>query len=428
MKKVNFVHCADLHLGCQQFNELERWQDFGDTFAEIVEYAIREKVDYVLISGDLFHHRSISAPTLGQAIKLLERLKLSGIAVIAIEGNHDKAFYLERDSWMHFLNQQGYIKLLKPEVSDSVLTITPYDGQKGCLLCKEGLRIIGLGYLGVTTQARLDEISSQIDTVEDFTVVMLHAAVDRLLGQDMAGVKLATFEGFKDKVDYFALGHIHSRYELGDMLYNPGAPECVHIDEEKEGKEKGFYHITFEGRDKEVKFISSSRRAVRKLAVDITGAEDLPQVSQKVQKIIEAADLQNFAQPIVQVVLYGTIDFSSYIIDTALMADSIKTTYDCLYVEVVNNANLPQIAGATTLAGFDRHAVERHVLGRMVAESKPEWKHMQTEMVDLILDFKQLILGKAPEKEIISAVERVLDNIPLAEVAVGIEGEQNHED
>ena len=29
MRNFSFVHCADLHLGCQQFNLDERWEDFG---------------------------------------------------------------------------------------------------------------------------------------------------------------------------------------------------------------------------------------------------------------------------------------------------------------------------------------------------------------------------------------------------------------
>ena len=53
MRNFSFVHCADLHLGCQQFNLDERWEDF-DKLSQIVDYAIEHQADYLLIAGDLF--------------------------------------------------------------------------------------------------------------------------------------------------------------------------------------------------------------------------------------------------------------------------------------------------------------------------------------------------------------------------------------
>ena len=65
------------------------------------------------------------------------------------------------------------------------------------------------------------------------------------MGQDMAGITRDTLAPYAGKVDYFAMGHIHSRSETSDWAYTPGAPECVHIDEAKRG-EKGCYIVTIE--------------------------------------------------------------------------------------------------------------------------------------------------------------------------------------
>lgn len=425
MKEFSFVHCADLHLGCQQFNEEVRWEDFGRALGQVVDYALKQQVNYVLIAGDLFHHRSINAPTLSQAIFYLAKLKRAGIKVIAIEGNHDKAFYLERDSWMSFLHRQGYFMLLKPTLGLEGLEISPYDGEQGSMLTVPGIRFIGLGYLGATTKQRLGELDKILEPSEDFTIVLLHAGVDKLLGQDLAGVKGEVFSGFQDRVDYFALGHIHSRQELGALCFNPGAPECVHIDEEKPGYEKGFYHVTVKGREKNVEFVPSQRRPVYRWQVDISGLESPEQVTSYLLEFLQSKVWPKDTAPIVQLNLTGTILFSSYAIDTKGLEAEIKEGFNCLGVEILNNTNLPLMAAGQNMASFDRSAIERHVLREMVEQEKPELKEHLDQLVDLILEVKQEVLAGVEEAEVVSTIERIADKLPCTRQA--LEEGESHE-
>ena len=69
--RVRFLHMADCHLGYRQYNLRERFNDFGRAFHHVIDVAIREKVDFVLLAGDLFHKRAIDALTLNQAIAAL---------------------------------------------------------------------------------------------------------------------------------------------------------------------------------------------------------------------------------------------------------------------------------------------------------------------------------------------------------------------
>ncbi len=52
---------ADMHLGYRQYDLEQRFIDLGLTFKQIIEYAVLNKVEFVLISGDLFDKRSINA-------------------------------------------------------------------------------------------------------------------------------------------------------------------------------------------------------------------------------------------------------------------------------------------------------------------------------------------------------------------------------
>jgi len=427
MKKVSFIHCSDLHLGCNQFNDAQRFNDFGDAFSNIVDYAIDKKVQYLFIGGDLFHHRSVNAQTLIMAIELLGRLRNNGIEVVAIEGNHDKAFYVDEESWMRFLNTQGFLKLLKPLFFEGKLQLESYNGKNGCVIDDDDLRIIGLGYLGATTKQRLEEAAELIELSDKFTVALLHVAVDKLLGQDLAGVGKNCFLPFSDKIDYFALGHIHSRSEHLDFIFNPGAPESVHIDEVRKNQDKGFYHVIIEGKAKSVEFITSHRRAIRYFDIDISGISVPSDVIDVVIQKMDASDIHAIDKPLVQVNLFGTVDFNSFAINTGKITDTLKSKYDCLVVEVINNANLLQLADNTDGNSFDRSSIEKLVISKMVVEEKPEFKSFIDDIADLILTTKNYSLTGISEDEIINNIGRALEQMPLTEATMTEEVESSNE-
>ena len=51
---MKFIHAADLHLGYRQYGLAERFNDFSRVFRHIVDQAIEQQVDFVLLAGDLF--------------------------------------------------------------------------------------------------------------------------------------------------------------------------------------------------------------------------------------------------------------------------------------------------------------------------------------------------------------------------------------
>jgi len=414
MKPISFVHCSDLHLGCQQYNEPQRWQDFGQAFAHIAEYAIDHSVNYLLIGGDLFHQRNINAQTLEQAIVVLKKLKEARIRTVAIEGNHDKAFYLEGQSWMDFLNDEGFIYLLKPEIAEGKLVLSPYNGQRGCVMEDEGLRIIGLGYLGATTRQRLEEVSEDIRPSDSFTIMLLHAAVDKLMGQDMAGVSSKVLEKLEGTVDYLALGHIHSRQELNEYIFNPGAPEAVHIDEARSQRQKGFYHVIINGKEKTVRFIESKRRNIYYIDINLHGlsspSEVIPKITQELDA--QAADIQE--KSMIQIMLYGEVDFHSYAIDTTDISNIIKQKYECLVVDIINNTNLPEISDDSSYDRFDRVSIERSVIRKMIEQEKPEYKDAADTIVNLILKVKELSAVDSKPEDIIALLENATEDMILS--------------
>ena len=60
MEKHLFLHCGDLHLGCTPNHLEQRYEDFFISFKDLIDNAINSKCEYILISGDLFHLKSLT--------------------------------------------------------------------------------------------------------------------------------------------------------------------------------------------------------------------------------------------------------------------------------------------------------------------------------------------------------------------------------
>lgn len=89
------MHIADVHLGIMPEREQSwseaRGREIYDTFYDILEVAVEQGVDLLLIAGDLFHF----PPTEGMLRELDQRLAAcQGLWTVLIAGNHD---YLAKD-------------------------------------------------------------------------------------------------------------------------------------------------------------------------------------------------------------------------------------------------------------------------------------------------------------------------------------------
>ncbi len=405
MQEFSFIHCADVHLGHQQFNEPQRFQDFAQAFKQVVTFALDKKVAFVLVSGDFFHKRSINAETLGQAVELLTPLREAEIPVIAIEGNHDKAFYQDKNSWLQFLNKQGYLFLLMPEFEEGHLVLKPWDEETrtgSWLDLPPGVRIYGISYLGVTSGSRLPEIQVYLENQgEDkkYTILMLHAAINRLMAQDLGGIKQEVIEPFREYIDYVALGHIHSRYEVDNWLFNPGSLECVHLDEYGPNKEKGFYYVKVREKETEVQHISSSYRPVYRQIISLNESISPDDAYDLIYKQLMEHRPSPGAQ--VQIILQGKIQYSPLKLDLKVLSEKIKSDFSSLYVEIINNTNLPEEQTLQGGASAKREEIEKLVFAQLLGADH----FLQEEALDIAIkvvqDIKEMALIGEEPKELI---------------------------
>lgn len=243
---AKFLHCADLHLGKHAYGHPERFADVMRSFSHIADWAVREKLDFMLVSGDIFDTRVINSGTLSQAVLIFEKLAQAGMDVYAIEGNHDRAFFRDKDSWLQFLEGRGYVKLLKPSADGQEICFEEYSGGAGCIAHAAGVRVIGLGYPGASCAAYLGKLDEWLQKSDEYTVLMLHAGFSKMFSEDLGRLDVALLEKLLDRVDYVAMGHIHRQEIVRDRIRMPGSTEYMDAREAMRRDPKGFYTVDTE--------------------------------------------------------------------------------------------------------------------------------------------------------------------------------------
>ncbi|SFS60134.1 DNA repair exonuclease [Paenibacillus sp. BC26] len=202
-----FIHAADLHVdspfrGLTEVPPHVREGLGSSTFQAVrhlVEAALRESVDFAVISGDLYDmaDRSLRAQLALQ--REWQKLHAEGVRLFVIHGNHDPLSgaqaNLEWPSSVHFFG------------ADQVEAV-PVFARNGELAA----HVHGISY---GTRAVTANLASRYKPAADgsYQIALLHGTVDGHAGHDpYAPCSLAELVGAG--FHYWALGHIHQRAVL----------------------------------------------------------------------------------------------------------------------------------------------------------------------------------------------------------------------
>ncbi|WP_457741829.1 metallophosphoesterase family protein [Thermococcus sp.] len=237
---MKFAHIADAHLGREQFNQPFRYEDYVKAFREAIERAVKERVDFILIAGDLFHVSRPSPKALRDAIEILELPKRKGIPVFAIEGNHDKT--IRETSVFDLLEHLGLINLVgylrEPRSGEFQRS-----ERKGSRYLVRGT-FDDVEIYGLRHHSRWQLIRGETNVLKALFkgkrgILMLHQAVDYLSKDtpysDAVDLRL---NELPDGFSYYALGHIHvrriaepSQTGLSGPIAYPGSLERTEVRE-----------------------------------------------------------------------------------------------------------------------------------------------------------------------------------------------------
>src|SRR3990167_5316649 len=103
---VKFAHMSDVHLGGWKQKPL---QDLNfQSFQKAIDISINERVDFILIAGDLFDTAYPSIETLKETFAEFKKLKESGIPCFLISGSHD--YSVSGKTFLDVLEKSGFCK------------------------------------------------------------------------------------------------------------------------------------------------------------------------------------------------------------------------------------------------------------------------------------------------------------------------------
>lgn len=234
---MKLIHLGDLHLG-RSLGEFDLIEDQKYILGQILDLIDKEKVDAVLIAGDVFDKSIPSEAAVNLLDSFLKDLVSHNVKVFMISGNHDSDDRLNYGKWT-FEKQGVYISAI-------------YDGKLDCHVLKDGDTEINIYMLPFVKASHVRHVYSDetIDTYEDAVrlvidkagideskcnIVIAHQFVagkeDPLLSgsesigtQNVGTVEKVGYDCFS-KFDYVALGHIHSAQKVGrDLCRYSGTP------------------------------------------------------------------------------------------------------------------------------------------------------------------------------------------------------------
>ena len=283
MARLRFVHAADLHLDSPfrgirseapaHVAETLHRATF-DAYQNIVDLCIREKVDALLVAGDVYDGADRSLRAQLKFVEGLKRLDEAGIRSFICHGNHDPL-----DGWEARLDLPPGCVRFTSEVTG--VPVFPNEPNRAA--------VYGISYPRREVRDNLAPRFREVVPSGGFNVGLLHANVGGNI--DHGSYSPCSVADLEDgNVNYWALGHVHTRQELRKQtpaIVYPGNPQGRHP---RETGARGVYLV-------DVDDYGSARLDFRPvdvvrwetLSLDIAGLEKEQALIDAVNNLVESA-------------------------------------------------------------------------------------------------------------------------------------------
>ena len=205
---MKIVHCADLHLDSKMTANLtkeqarERKKEILRTFTRMVEYAAKNGVRAILIAGDLFDTRNISAMARNTVRDMI--CTHPEIDFLYLRGNHDSDNFLSK----------------MEEIPENLLLF----GEEWTAYRYGNVVITGME---LNERNQVTAYNSLVLGHDDYNIVTLHGQLGNYRSREQA--ENISLNDLKNKnIDYLALGHVHGFVQ--EALDNRGIycyPGCL---------------------------------------------------------------------------------------------------------------------------------------------------------------------------------------------------------
>ena len=334
---MKILHMADVHLDSKLTRYLdnekarERRNEILLTYRNAVNYAVENDIEVIIIAGDLFDVRKISATARDAVRDSIEQNP--DITFFYLRGNHDADSFVQT-----VIEKNGKLpanlKMFAREWTSYKFT------------AKDGISVVITG-AEMDSENSAELVSSLVLNQSDFNIVTLH-------GQEIAtasknDAEVIPLREYRNRgIDYMALGHIHEpkiekldargTYSYSGCLEGRGYDECG---------VRGFNVIEvteISGNPKmDVKFVPFARRTIHRVELDLgivnsgamQGMIDSPRIARLAKDKISEAGVEE--KDMVRLELTGKIN-ASVDIDTDYIRKILEDDY--YHIKVVDKTGV----------------------------------------------------------------------------------------
>ncbi len=243
---MKVLHTSDWHLG-QQFYEHSRFSEHQAFFAWLIDTLVTEKIDLLLVAGDIYHTATPAASAENQLYQFIKDVKkrCPTLQVVLIAGNHDSAnrilaaqpLLAQFDTHVvgRFDAQQPENVVIKINHQDTCAHIVAMPFLRTSDVSTLSGTNDGASYAqGVAQAYKLSTELALIDKPDTTPLIVmghLHAkggdiSSDSERNLVIGGEEAITAKVFSEQADYVALGHLHKAQIVAksDAIRYSGTP------------------------------------------------------------------------------------------------------------------------------------------------------------------------------------------------------------
>jgi DNA repair exonuclease SbcCD nuclease subunit len=195
---TKFAHLGDCHLGSWRQPELQELN--FKSFETAIDRCIKEKVDFILMAGDLFDSAYPPIEILKRTFAEFRKLKDAGIKVFLIAGSHD--YSVSGKTFLDVLEKGGFCEICSYDEKEGYIELKPSKYQNFEIF----------GYPGRKSGMEVEDIKKIVMPKENsnFRILMLHTSITEAVGNiPMESISLKRLP----KADYYAFAHLHINFE-----------------------------------------------------------------------------------------------------------------------------------------------------------------------------------------------------------------------
>lgn len=253
----SFAHLSDIHIGAFRHPKLQ--QLVLEAFRKAIDICIERKVDFIIISGDLFDSNIPDMTIVNEAVKKMREVKEHGTEFYVVYGSHD--FSPTQSSIVDILESAGiFHKVTKGKVVDGSLKLEFQEDPK------TGAKLVGISgrKAGIEKEyfSMLDRES--LERERGFKIFVFHGALSEYKPEVLAQMDSISISNFPKGFNYYAGGHIHEK-TIGRMadyehVIYPGTlfgGDYKDFEKSAKGQKRGFFIVSFSDKVQHVEFIET---------------------------------------------------------------------------------------------------------------------------------------------------------------------------